>query len=352
MAERFSELDFILAPDEATARAMVEARRKALTRRRPRAGALAMTEDDEISRLGRSMLAEEEAFEPRVADLWMAKQKESRQRTMDEAELEVKREQLRYQKMMRDAELAFRREKLGLGQKPTAPMPAHTPAGGRPYPPVQLRAGLEKAAAAMHQTAAAFRRAMQVGVPEPGIRGTGQALQAFAARSGAPFLAGGAAEQVESAWYNVIRPLVAARTGAQMTVQELVREFNALAPQPGKEPETMLVHLHMIPDLLRGYTIGLPAELADEFNRQWDEIEAMLPQSVEELMAMRASGVPGQYRGAPRRPPAPPEAQPQLPPQPQQMMPQPRQAPPQMPGAPMSTPRTGTLNGRRVFYQE
>lgn len=139
----------------------------------------------------------------------------------------------------------------------------------------------------------AVQTALTVGYPadkEDLVGSLGQTLGQGASRLGVPALASKAAEQSYAAWFQVISPVVHARTGAQMSVQELEREAAALMPRPGESRETHLMKSHQLISLLRKYTIGLPPQVQMAIFEDLDKAQLMLPRTVAEYQQMRANG--------------------------------------------------------------
>lgn len=370
MAEDYSSLGFLVAPDEAQAIAQAQARLKALRRRAPVAGALALTPDQTISSVGRAMLAEPGNLDQQLAQLMEARRREedrrqqlamAKQQHADQLNIQRLHLMLQQQAMANGqwtpitgvdpdtgmpAILGMLNHRTGqvqpLGQPPgspkpgPAPLPASQPPAGPPslggmmpshgappqpsgyapgmpvprpgggmggvlptLPPMKLSPEMMKVGANIGGTLDAFHTALRVGFPTTGLAGLPQSLGQIASTHGVPALASPAAEQTYAAWYNVIRPLVNIRTGQQMSVQELLREFGSLAPRPGEAPETMLMKVHQLPSLLRRYTVGLPPVYARSLNAEWDQLEREMPRSAADIERMQASGTPGQYAGQP-----------------------------------------------------
>ncbi len=188
-------------------------------------------------------------------------------------------------------------------------VPSHAPGGLPPMPSgIKMSEQQQKTSGGVGGTIDALRNALDVGFPKPGLHGVGQMFGQESIQRGYPAFASPDAQETYTAWYNVIRPLVNIRTGQQMSNQELTREFNALAPRPGMSDRVMFRNVHLLVPMLRRYAAGLPKPLADRYNAEYDQVERMLPQSVEDIDRMRASAERGQQsrmapQAAPQRQP-------------------------------------------------
>jgi hypothetical protein len=188
------------------------------------------------------------------------------------------------------------------GQTRYAPRLTPAPAGGGKGGEAAMKLGGNIGTAA-----SAMKTALEVGFPEPNLSlaSLAQSGGQLASRAGLPQFASKAAEQTHAAWYNVISPIVHARSGQQMSVQELQREASALMPRPGESPETHLMHAHQLMDILRKYTTGLPPNIQAELLGDIEQAEALLPRTLEQYNSMRARGggaPPFEQPGGPQSP--------------------------------------------------
>lgn len=343
----FSELDFLTNPDDAQARAMMEARMQAL--RRGRAQRLALLGAPGSERIGQALLGQEQHAYDQLGDAVggrLAQQRHTQEMGLrqsenarQEAELGLNRQrvaqgwaglnQARYSAMkVKDA---YGNEQGVLFDSRTGkflPLPAGFGGSGAPGAgPVKMNEGQMKMSGNIGSASAALDTALRVGFPKPGFSGIGQNLGQLASKAGFPALASPEAEQTYAAWYNILSPVVHARTGQQMSVQELEREFASLVPRPGESPYTMLMKTRQMVPTLRKYTVGLPPGVRADIEADLSNAEQLMPRSVEDIMRMQATGKGGEQ---PQPPPA--------------------RAAPQAPAAP-TAPSATDVRGRRIIYR-
>ncbi len=330
-------LDPLLAPTEDEARALAQARLRALQRRLPGAAALALTPDPGARALGMATLeAPEKAqeLELRRGALGVSRQVAEQGRWQPLVDVDPNTGQ-RFVWGILDAKTGEIQQVSRQGRGGAA-----TAGGGiQGLPPMKLSTEQGKMAGAVGGVSEMLKVALRVGFPRSGIAGVPQGIGQMLSQRGLPGLASPEAQQTYAAWYNVIRPLVNIRTGQQMAVQELEREFAALAPRPGEDPRTMLMKVHNMIPLMRYYTLGLPPALKDAMNAEYDRAERSLPNTVQELEAMRATG----SGGLGPRSPAAREDLPDL-----GVYPLP---PPEQQMTPSHQPQEGTVGGRRVIFR-
>ncbi len=301
MADDFSALDFLTDPDQARAREMVAARRRALRGRLPGAMALALGPQTSGQAVGRELLGQTVPEEHQLDALAEAKL-QAQHRRVQEAQGWAGLAQGRWAPkvwtdpttgqtiaVMVDTRTG-RTRPLGPATSGLPAMaPSHAPGSLPPLPALKLTEHQGKVAGGVGGTIDAMRNALEVGFPKPGLHGVGQMLGQEAMQRGYPAFASPDAQETYSAWYNVIRPLVNLRTGQQMSNQELTREFNALAPRPGMSDPLMFRNVRLLPRMMRRFAAELPPPLRDRLNAEYDQVEAMLPQSVQDIDRMRAS---------------------------------------------------------------
>ena len=148
----------------------------------------------------------------------------------------------------------------------------------------------------------ALRGALNAGFPDEGrISSLPDAVMGMANRAGFPQAASDRVVQQNTFWSNVADPIVRARTGAAMPIEEFNNQMAMLVPRPGESPKVQMQKANQLVAFLKSGTVGLPRNVQAQLLAEIETTAALIPQSEMEWMQMRAAGKQGQ--GAqPQRP--------------------------------------------------
>jgi hypothetical protein len=103
-------------------------------------------------------------------------------------------------------------------------------------------------------------------------------------------------EQQAGFWQNVADPIVRARTGAAMPVQEFQNQTAMLIPRPGEAPGTHIKKAQQLVALFKNATAGLPPQVQQELLGQLDALEKQLPADEAGYAAMKGGGAGPQQK--------------------------------------------------------
>jgi hypothetical protein len=147
----------------------------------------------------------------------------------------------------------------------------------------------------------ALNRALNAGFPDEGrITSLPDTVMGMANRAGFPQAASERVQEQNTFWSNVADPIVRARTGAAMPVEEFNNQMAMLIPRPGESPTVQMGKAKQLVDFLKSGTVGLPPDQQQHLMRQLAQIEAAIPQDQDAWDQMRFTGKQGQ--GTTRQP--------------------------------------------------
>lgn len=301
MPHDFSPLDFLTEPDQARAREMQAARRRALQARLPGAMALALGPEVGGQAVGRELLRQE-APEEHQADALAEARLLAQHRKVQEQQGWAGLAQGRWVPVVKtnpttgetiavmvDSRTGRERPLV----QPPQLQPSHAPSGEPPLPPMRLTSDQSKLSNMVGAATESFPQALTAGFPTPTVPGgVSQTLQQMASRRGFPALASKTAVDTDAFWYNVVAPLINLQTGQQMSYQEYQRRWAGMAPRPGESLSTQEAKARMLLATLRNATLGLPQPLHQHYQRKLDRVEAMLGAAVAQVQARGASPQP------------------------------------------------------------
>jgi hypothetical protein len=140
----------------------------------------------------------------------------------------------------------------------------------------------------------AMRGAVNAGFPDEGrLSSLPDTFMGKANRAGFPQLASNRVVQQNTFWSNVADPIVRARTGAAMPVEEFNNQMAMLVPRPGESPEVQMQKAQQLIAFLKSGTVGLPQDAQRRLLAEIDRTAAMIPKNNMDWMEMR-SGVRSQ----------------------------------------------------------
>jgi hypothetical protein len=140
----------------------------------------------------------------------------------------------------------------------------------------------------------ALNNAISAGFPDESFIGGGaQQLMGVANRAGFPQLASEKVQQQSAFWSNVADPIVRARTGAAMPIEEFRNQMSMLIPRPGESPDTQMKKAQQLVAFMKSGTVGLPPQIRNSLLQQLAYIEGTLPYDQDSWRQMR-SGVRSQ----------------------------------------------------------
>jgi hypothetical protein len=178
----------------------------------------------------------------------------------------------------------------GLAPGP-APGPGPGPVGAAGAPPARLTESQTVAARRTGEGIVGMSNAVNAGFPSENFVGGGvQAGQNWLNSRGFPQFSGEETQQQQSFWSNVADPLVRARTGAAMPVEEFRNQMTMLLPRPGEHPTTQMRKAQQLIALLKSGTVGLPPKTVAHLMQQLEMLESRIPTNMEEWQQMRMGG--------------------------------------------------------------
>jgi hypothetical protein len=175
-------------------------------------------------------------------------------------------------------------------------------AGGRPGASAALGAGGMKeaqrtAAVRAGEGSIGMNNAIQAGFPaNKGVPGLVETAGWGMARAGLQAVVPERLEQQAGFWQNVADPIVRARTGAAMPVQEFQNQTAMLIPRPGEAPGTHIKKAQQLVALFKNATAGLPPQVQQELLGQLDALEKQLPADEAGYAAMKGGGAGPQQK--------------------------------------------------------
>lgn len=337
-----ADLYSLLYADEPTAQEQAAAMASVLGRQRA-AGMLAQLSGDRVlAPSGQAMLAGADKAQAQIADTAGARLRAALERSQQAMQGQHWQAQLEQQAKQHAAQIGVERARIGLqrqqldqdaftavadpvsggvvifnkktgqrvGQAPSVAS-APNPAPGPEVPPLLARPGASAAANSgglkESQRNAAVRvgegsigmeNAIAAGFPNnKNLGGLTEGVGWKLAETW-PALVSAETEQRKGFWENVADPIVRARTGAAMPVEEFRKQMTMLIPRPGESEETHIKKARQLVDFFKNGTVGLPPQVQGPLLQQLDALAAQLPGTVEDYQRMKQGG--GAPPGAPR----------------------------------------------------
>lgn len=149
----------------------------------------------------------------------------------------------------------------------------------------------------------AIRNALNAGFPDEGrISSLPDTAMYLANRAGFPQVASERVQAQSAFWSNVADPIVRARTGAAMPVEEFNNQMAMLVPRPGEAPAVQMQKAQQLVAFLKSGTVGLPPQVQQHLLAQLAQIEGAIPKTEMEWMQMRKGGTQTPAQQAPTQP--------------------------------------------------